>query len=65
MGLRTVAFPALVYVPKFDRYLSREEVPAGLETRTVSGTEVRARLARGDAIPEWITFPEVAAQLRP
>jgi sulfate adenylyltransferase len=64
VGLRTVAFPALVYVPKLDRYLPREEVPAGLETRTVSGTEVRALLSRGEAIPEWITFPEVASELR-
>jgi ATP sulfurylase len=30
----------------------------------VSGTELRALLASGDAIPEWITFPEVAAVLR-
>jgi sulfate adenylyltransferase len=64
VGLETVAFPALVYVPALDRYLPREEVPAGLETRTVSGTEVRALLARGETIPEWITFPEVAAVLQ-
>jgi ATP sulfurylase len=30
----------------------------------VSGTELRALLAGGGDIPEWITFPEVAEILR-
>jgi sulfate adenylyltransferase len=63
-GITTVAFPALTYVPILDRYVPASEIPAGAETRTVSGTELRALLASGDAIPEWITFPEVAAVLR-
>ncbi len=64
LGMTIVGFPALVYVPRLDRYVAEAEVPAGYETRTVSGTMVRSLLASGDAIPEWISFPEVAAQLR-
>lgn len=30
----------------------------------ISGTELRRRLAAGEEIPEWFTFPEVAAELR-
>jgi sulfate adenylyltransferase len=63
-GISTVAFPALTYVPDLDRYVPSGEVPDGAETRTVSGTQLRALLASGDDIPEWITFPEVAEVLR-
>jgi sulfate adenylyltransferase len=63
-GITTVAFPALTYVPALDRYVAEAEIPPGAETRTVSGTELRSLLASGDDIPEWITFPEVAAALR-
>ncbi len=57
-------FPAVVYVPEQDRYLPENEVPAGARTTDLSGTELRARLAAGRDIPEWFTFPEVAAELR-
>jgi sulfate adenylyltransferase len=63
-GIATVAFPALTYAPGLDRYVAVDELPAGAETRTVSGTELRTLLASGGDIPEWITFPEVAAVLR-
>ncbi len=63
-GIATVAFPALTYVPDLDRYVPMGDVPPGAETRTVSGTELRSLLASGKEIPEWITFPEVAAALR-
>ncbi|HZI39476.1 MAG TPA: sulfate adenylyltransferase [Acidimicrobiia bacterium] len=63
-GIATVAFPALTYAPALERYVPADEVPAGAETRTVSGTELRSLLASGGDIPEWITFPEVAAVLR-
>lgn len=63
-GIETVAFPALTYVPSADRYLPVDAVPPGAATRAVSGTELRTLLASGGDIPEWITFPEVAAALR-
>ena len=31
---------------------------------SISGTELRERLAEGREIPEWFTFPEVAAELQ-
>jgi sulfate adenylyltransferase len=63
-GITTVAFPALTYAPTLDRYVPFDEVPDGVETRSVSGTELRALLTSGAEIPNWITFPEVAAVLR-
>jgi len=64
IGITPVAFPALTYVPSLERYVSEAEVPPGAETRTVSGTELRALLGGRGEIPEWITFPEVAEVLR-
>jgi sulfate adenylyltransferase len=35
-----------------------------LKTVTISGTDLRDRLATGREIPEWFTYAEVAAELR-
>jgi sulfate adenylyltransferase len=64
VGITPVAFPALTYVPSLGRYVAEAEIPPGAETRTVSGTELRALLDGGSDIPDWITFPEVAEVLR-
>jgi sulfate adenylyltransferase len=47
-----------------DAYVPRDEVPDNEPTRSLSGTELRDRLAMGRDIPEWFTYPEVAAELR-
>jgi sulfate adenylyltransferase len=64
IGITMVAFPMLVYVKELDGYLDENLVEDGMTVLTVSGTEVRRRLASGDSLPDWITFPEVAKELR-
>jgi sulfate adenylyltransferase len=64
LGIEAVPFRAVSYVPDEDRYLPADEVPAGARTQDLSGTELRELLNRGDAIPSWFTFPEVADELR-
>jgi sulfate adenylyltransferase len=64
MGIRMVPFRSLVYVEDRDAFVPEDEVPAGSTAGTLSGTELRARLADGRGIPEWFTFPEVAEELR-
>jgi sulfate adenylyltransferase len=59
-----VDFRMMVYAPDHDQYIPEDEVPPGLKTVTISGTELRDRLATGREIPEWFTYPEVAAELR-
>lgn len=58
-----VAFPQLGYVDSTDSYEPVDEIPPGTRVRTISGTEVRARLARGESLPEWFTPPAVAEVL--
>jgi sulfate adenylyltransferase len=64
IGVKMIPFRELVYVANEDRYEEASRVPAGAETRSISGTQVRDDyLNAGRALPEWFTRPEVAAIL--
>ena len=64
IGIEMVPFRMVVYVEDRDAYFPIDEVPEGTRTLSISGTELRDRLAKGREIPEWFTFPEVATELR-
>ncbi len=64
LGVAMVDFKLMVYDPEDDRYLPIDEVPEGRKTLSISGTELRERLADGREIPEWFSYPEVVAELR-
>jgi sulfate adenylyltransferase len=59
-----VPFRLMVYLKDDDVYVPVDEVPDGKETLSISGTELRRKLATGEDIPEWFTYPEVVAELR-
>ena len=63
LGIGVVPFKMMVYVPSQDKYMPVDEVPAGVDTASISGTEQRERLRDGRELPEWFTYPEVAAEL--
>jgi sulfate adenylyltransferase len=64
LGVEMVPFKMMVYAEDQDTYLPVDEVPEGTRTLSISGTELRDRLADGREIPTWFTFPEVAQELR-
>jgi sulfate adenylyltransferase len=64
IGVEMVDFRMMAYVPGEDRYAPVDELSEGTPTASISGTELRARLADGREIPEWFTFPKVADELR-
>jgi sulfate adenylyltransferase len=64
LGVQMVPFRMMTYVSELDAYYPDDEVPEGKRALTISGTELRQRLAEGRDIPEWFTFPEVAQELR-
>ncbi|MCU1448700.1 MAG: sat cysC [Acidimicrobiales bacterium] len=64
LGVQMVPFRMMTYVSELDAYYPDDEVPEGKRALTISGTELRQRLAEGRDIPEWFTFPEVATELR-
>ncbi|MDP3984717.1 MAG: bifunctional sulfate adenylyltransferase/adenylylsulfate kinase [Acidimicrobiia bacterium] len=59
-----VDFRMMVYAPDLDQYFPEDEVPEETKTVSISGTELRDRLATGREIPEWFTYPEVVTELR-
>lgn len=64
IGVEMVPFKLMVYVEDQDAYMPVDEVPEGSRSLSISGTELRQRLAEGREIPSWFTFPEVAKELR-
>jgi len=64
IGIEMVPFRLMVYVPDHDTYYPQDEVPTGLETMNISGTEQRRRLREGIELPSWFTFPAVEEELR-
>ena len=64
LGVEMVPFRLMVYVEDEDSYKPVDEVPEGVEAKSISGTELRDRLADGREIPGWFTFPPVEKELR-
>ncbi len=64
IGVKVIPFQMMVFVPEHDVYMPIDEVPDGAEYLSISGTELRARLADGRPLPKWFTYPEVEVELR-
>jgi sulfate adenylyltransferase len=64
LGVEMVPFKMMMYLEDRNCYEPEDEIPAGGKVANVSGTELRHRLNRGQSIPSWFTFPEIAAELR-
>ncbi len=64
IGMGMVDFKQMVFLPDEDRYSPVDEVPKGVRTADISGTQVRDDyLAKGLPLPEWFSRPAVAAIL--
>ncbi len=63
IGITIVPFKEMVYLPFEDEYRGLDQVPAGTQTISLSGSEIRKRIRQGRQVPEWATFPEVIAEL--
>lgn len=64
LGIEMMPFRAMVYVQNRAEYRPLDEVADDETVLTISGTELRRRLREGQDIPEWFTYPEIAAELR-
>jgi sulfate adenylyltransferase len=64
LGVAMVPFKLMVYVQERDAYFPIDEVPEGLKPLSISGTQLRDKLASGDEIPSWFTYPDVVEELR-
>ncbi|KAI0093309.1 ATP-sulfurylase [Irpex rosettiformis] len=64
LQIEMVPFQQMTYVPSRDEYQPRDEVPKGIETLDISGTELRRRLKTGAPIPDWFSYDAVVKTLR-
>jgi sulfate adenylyltransferase len=64
LGVTILPSREMVYVADRASYMPENRVPRGAQVLKVSGSELRRRLATGEDIPEWFTFPEVVDELR-
>jgi sulfate adenylyltransferase len=64
IGIQVIMSPELVYVPTRGEYITKDQLEAGEETSSISGTKFRSMLANRDPIPEWFSFPDVIAELQ-
>ncbi len=64
LGIQMVPFKMMVYVADRDEYMPVDEVLEDAEVKSLSGTELRARLADGREIPSWFSFPEIVKELQ-
>ena len=63
IDIQMVPFNFMVYVPSNNSYSSLDEVPKNEDYKTISGTQLRSILDKGEKIPEWFTYPEVSKEL--
>jgi sulfate adenylyltransferase len=64
IGVTMVPSREMVYAADEARYQPEDRVPDGARVLKVSGSELRRRLATGEEIPDWFSFPEVVSELR-
>ena len=64
LHIEMVPFKLMVYSPEIDGYKPIDEVKDGEKTLSISGTELRQRLADGAEIPSWFSYPDVVEELR-
>lgn len=64
IGIQVIASKAIVYVPSLQKYLPINEVPNGVATDSISGTEQRRRLVEQLEIPDWFSYPDIVSELR-
>lgn len=64
IGIGIVPFEELVYLPFDDVYRPIDQVPDGVQTISLSGSDIRLRIRSGRRIPEWATLPDVVEELR-
>ena len=64
IGIEIVPFQFMVYTPSDNAYKPLESLDGNENYQTISGTELRDILDKGDQIPEWFSYPEVAKELK-
>ena len=63
IGVKPVNFEHVIYSRSRKKYISSGEAQKNEKTAELSGTSLLAILDKGEGIPDWFTYPEIAAEL--
>lgn len=64
IGVSIISFDEMIYLPFEDEYRSKSTVDEGVQTISLTGTDIRNRIKNGRRIPDWASFAGVIDQLR-
>ena len=64
INIKMVPFKMMVYVKEENKYMPIDQVPDGLTSLNISGTELRNKLDSGEALPGWFSYPEIEKELK-
>ncbi len=64
LGVTMIPYETLQYVEDLDEYRGRKDTPKDTRVLAMSEADLQERLDHGRDIPEWFTYPEIAAHLR-
>ncbi len=63
IGIEMVPFKFMVYVSDSKSYEAIDDIDKETKYETISGTQLRDLLNKGEKIPEWFTYKEVSREL--
>ncbi len=63
IGIEILPFEEMVYLPFEDEYRPMNEISPGVQTISLSGTNIRDRVIKGKNVPDWSTFPGILNEL--
>ena len=64
LGVETITFEEMVYLPFEDEYKIANKVPKDTDSISFTGTDIQRRIRTGKKVPDWATFPEVIHELQ-
>ncbi|EGG10761.1 uncharacterized protein MELLADRAFT_33800 [Melampsora larici-populina 98AG31] len=64
LEIKMIPFGSMIYLPESDEYKPIQEIKDGIQTKDLSGTELRRLLQNGDEIPTWFSFSSVIKILK-
>ncbi len=64
LDIELILMSEMVYVPKTQGYYLLDQVQEQQVYERVSGKQIIAALQRGEAVPDWASFPEVVTELQ-
>jgi sulfate adenylyltransferase len=64
IGIIPIHSKNILYVKELDSYLEEDKVQKNQTTLQLSGSQQREMIKKGEPIPEWFSFPEIAALMK-